>query len=281
MKGYLASYGRPLAFYSDKHSIFRVSKPQAQGGQGMTQFGRALSELSIEILCANSSQAKGRVERVNRTLQDRLVKELRLEGISTIEAANACLPAFIGRFNDRFASDPARLNDVHRPLERTPAKLDTILAWREQRYVTQQLALSYDSKRIILDETPLTAGLIGKYLDTYEFPDGRLEVRWKGVTLPYRVFDKKQRVTHTAIVENKRLSEALAWVKERQDEIRPAPPKTHSEAGGYAPRPKGRRGRISSSTVMQRRKPPIGPPLPVLLRNMGSPQPRQRLRSAL
>lgn len=245
LKGYLASYGRPLAFYSDKHSIFRVSKPHAQSGQGMTQFGRALSELSIEILCANSSQAKGRVERVNRTLQDRLVKELRLEEISTIKAANAYLPGFIGRFNERFASAPARPNDLHRPLERNPAQLDTILAWREQRYVTQQLALSYDSKRIILDETTPSAGLAGKYVETYEFPDGRLEVRWKGVTLPHRIFDKKQRVTHTAIVENKRLSEALAWVKARQDEIRPAPPKTHSEAGGYVPRAKGRRGRIS------------------------------------
>ena len=84
LKGYLASYGRPLAFYSDKHSIFRVSKSDAEGGQGMTQFGRALSDLGIEILCANSSQAKGRVERVNRTLQDRLVKELRLDSISTL-----------------------------------------------------------------------------------------------------------------------------------------------------------------------------------------------------
>jgi transposase len=245
LKGYLTSHGRPLAFYSDKHSVFRVSKPQAQGGQGMTQFGRALSELGIEILCANSSQAKGRVERVNRTLQDRLVKELRLEGISTIKAANAYLPAFIARFNERFASLPARPNDLHRPLERNPAQLDMILAWREQRYVTQQLALSYDSKRIILDETPLTTGLIGKYVETYEFPDGRLEVRWQGIALPYRIFDKKQRVTHTAIVENKRLSEALAWVKARQDEIKPVPPKTHSEAGSYVSRPKARRGRIS------------------------------------
>lgn len=73
LDGYLTAHGRPLAFYSDKHSVFRVSRTEANGGQGMTQFGRALAELSIEILCANSSQAKGRVERVNRTLQDRLV----------------------------------------------------------------------------------------------------------------------------------------------------------------------------------------------------------------
>jgi transposase len=245
LKSYLVSHGRPLAFYSDKHSIFRVSKAQAQGGQGMTQFGRALSELGIEILCANSSQAKGRVERVNRTLQDRLVKELRLEGISTLEAANAYLPAFVARFNERFAIAPTRSEDLHRPLERPPAQLDTILAWREQRYVTQQLALSYDRKRIILDETPLSTGLAGKYVETYEFPDGRLEVRWQGVTLPYRMFDKDQRVTQAAIVENKRLSEALSWVKERQDELRPVRTKTNSEAGGYVARPRGRRGPIS------------------------------------
>jgi len=245
LRDYLTSHGRPLAFYSDKHSIFRVSKPEARGGQGMTQFGRALSELNIEILCAHSSQAKGRVERVNRTLQDRLVKELRLENISTLKAANAYLPSFIARFNERFATPPARPENQHRPLETTPDRLDSILAWREQRYVTQQLALSYEGKRVILEETSVTAGLAGKYVETYEFPDGRLEIRWKGVCLRYRTFDKKQRVTHAAIVDNKRLSEVLAWVKAHQDDLQPGPVKTASEAGGYTPRPKGRRGRIS------------------------------------
>lgn len=100
---YLKAHGCPVAFYSDKHTVFRVAKTDAKAGRGMTQFGRALSELNIEILCANSSQAKGRVERVNRTLQDRLVKELRLAGISDIEAANAFLPIFMADFNERFA----------------------------------------------------------------------------------------------------------------------------------------------------------------------------------
>jgi hypothetical protein len=89
---YLQDHGAPIAFYSDKHSVFRVAKKDAKGGQGMTQFGRALCELNIEILCANSSQAKGRVERMNRTLQDRLVKALRLAGIDNMEAGNAFLP---------------------------------------------------------------------------------------------------------------------------------------------------------------------------------------------
>jgi hypothetical protein len=77
LKRYLAQHGKPIALYSDKHSIFRVSNEDATGGDGMTQFGRALSELNIEILCANSSQAKGRLERAHHSLQDRLVKELR------------------------------------------------------------------------------------------------------------------------------------------------------------------------------------------------------------
>src|SRR5450432_1821173 len=106
LKAYLRRHGKPVAFYSDKHSIFRVSNENAASGNGMTQFGRALSELNIEILCANTSQAKGRVERAHYTLQDRLVKELRLAGISSIEAANAFLPNFVADYNGRFAKLP-------------------------------------------------------------------------------------------------------------------------------------------------------------------------------
>ena len=106
LRGYLETHGCPVAFYSDKHTVFRVAKQDATGGHGITQFGRALSELNIEILCANSSQAKGRVERVNRTLQDRLVKELRLAGISSIAAGNDFLADFIEQFNARFAIVP-------------------------------------------------------------------------------------------------------------------------------------------------------------------------------
>lgn len=95
--------------------MFRVAKKNARGGQGMTQFRRALFDLNIEILCTNSSQAKGRVERMNRTLQDRLVKELRLAGNDTMEAGNAFLASFMSRYNARFSIVPARLDDVQRP----------------------------------------------------------------------------------------------------------------------------------------------------------------------
>ncbi len=82
----------------------------------------------------------------------------------------------------------------------------------------QQLTFSYERKRIMLEENEMTRGLVGHYVETYAFADGRLEVRWKGHSLPYTVFDKDQRVTHAAITENKRLGEVLAYIKEQQDQ---------------------------------------------------------------
>jgi hypothetical protein len=116
LEGYVNDHGCPVAFYSDKHTVFRVNKPDAKGGSGMTQFGRALAELNIEILCANSTQAKGRVERANRTLQDRLVKELRLADICDMSAGNAFLPGFIKLFNEKFSSPAAKAENLHRRL---------------------------------------------------------------------------------------------------------------------------------------------------------------------
>jgi hypothetical protein len=233
---YLRNHGAPIAFYSDKHSVFRVAKKDAKGGQGMTQFGRALCELNIEILCANSSQAKGRVERMNRTLQDRLIKALRLAKIDDMEAGNRFLACFMDRYNARFAIVPARPDNLHRPMHLAPDRLTEILCKREQRYVGAQLTFSFERQRIMLEESEVTRGLVGRYVETYAYADGRLDVRWKGHSLPYTVFDKDQRVTHAAITENKRLGDVLAYIKERQDQ-RPTPKvKTNSEKIGYKPR---------------------------------------------
>ncbi len=222
LERYLHAHGRPVAFYSDKHSVFRNPKP-ASNSDGMTQFGRALAELNIEILCANTSQAKGRVERANRTLQDRLVKELRLAGICDMEAANAFLPEFVERFNDKFAKPPARTDNLHRPLNVEPDRLRDILCYRDQRYVGHQLTFSYEHKKIMLEINEISRGLVGKYVDTYAFADGRLQVRAKGQLLPFTVFDKHQRVSHAAITDNKRLGEVLAFVKQQQDKNLPPP----------------------------------------------------------
>jgi hypothetical protein len=245
LHGYLEAHGRPIAFYSDKHSVFRATRQDAKGGQGMTQFGRALAELGIEILCANSSQAKGRIERANRTLQERLVKELRLAGISGVEAGNAFLPGFVERFNARFAVPPARPRDLHRPLDPAAGRLRDILCRRELRHVGQQLTLSFERKLIMLEQSEVTVGLAGRYVDLYAFADGRLDVRWQGLSLSYRVFDKDQRVSQAAIVENKRLGEVLAFIKSQQDRQRPPRLMTNSERIGYRKtgrKPPGRPG---------------------------------------
>ncbi len=105
-RAYLEEHGKPVAFYSDKHNVLRVNAKDAIGGDGITQFGRVLSELNIDIICANTPQAKGHAESAFATLQDRLVKELRLAGISTVTAANVWLPGFIAAHNARFAKPP-------------------------------------------------------------------------------------------------------------------------------------------------------------------------------
>src|SRR5258706_7536831 len=144
LKAYLRRHGKPVAFYSDKHSIFRVSNENAASGNGMTQFGRALSELNIEILCANTSRAKGRVERAHLTLQDLLLNKLRLAAISTIDAAKAVLPSFLANYNGRFAKLPARGQDFHLSVD-PRQDLVQILCLGEQRELSHQLVLNYTS----------------------------------------------------------------------------------------------------------------------------------------
>jgi len=144
---YFERYGKPVAFYSDKHGIFRVNQEQTVGlGSGLTQFGRAMQDLDIQILCANTPQAKGRVERANQTLQDRLVKELRLRGISDMAAGNAYLPEFRADFNRRFAVQPRSSHDAHRPLLKTE-NLDIILT--HQKTGTLSKNLTIQSNKVI------------------------------------------------------------------------------------------------------------------------------------
>jgi hypothetical protein len=205
---YLECYGKPLAFYSDKASVFRVNRVGAAKGPGHTQFGRALYELNIDGICANTAAAKGRVERAHLTLQDRLVKELRLEGISSIEAANALMPRFIEAYNARFAKAPRDQHDAHRAL-RPDEELDLIFSWRELRKVTKDLTLHYERKLFLLEDNPENRRLIGKYLEVFQFPDGRIEIRVAGRSLPYSVYEKLGTIDQGEIVEHKRLGHML------------------------------------------------------------------------
>ena len=212
---YLEAHGKPIAFYTDKHSVFRVNKPAGLYGDGMTQFGRALKALSIEIICANSSQAKGRVERANKTLQDRLVKELRLADVSSIEAGNAFLPGFMTDYNARFAKAPFNDKDLHRPMKPSD-RLDEAFTWRAERTLSQSLTLQYDNILFMVEPSEFAQGAIGRRVEIVNFLDGRLEIRHKGRSMPYRTFDKLRRVTETAVLENKRLGGLLALIRQDQ-----------------------------------------------------------------
>src|ERR1700761_3302810 len=211
---YLERYGKPVAFYSDKHGVFRVNRKGAIGGDGMTQFGRALHALNIDIICANSSQAKGRVERANGTLQDRLVKELRLAGAATLAEGNALLPTFIADYNARFAKAPANSKDLHRRLG-PGDDLDDAFAWKEERTLSRALTLQYDKVLFIVEPSDQAKAAIGKRVTVVDYPDGRLAIRYRGVELAYRTFDKIRQVSQAAIVENKQLGAALAFIREQ------------------------------------------------------------------
>ena len=137
----------------------------------ITQFGRILNELNIDIIFANSPQAKGRVERANRTLQDRLIKEMRLEGICSIAEANAWLPCFIEQFNQKFAKCARNSKNLHRSLTESDLELDDIFTWREPRRVTNSLTITYDKCVYLLEKTEENQRLISKYLEFLEYPE--------------------------------------------------------------------------------------------------------------
>ncbi|MDR0632626.1 MAG: ISNCY family transposase [Holosporales bacterium] len=145
IRAHLEKYGKPLSYYSDRHSIFRNNRKDCVDGIITdTQLHRALRTLGIELICARSSQAKGRVERANQTMQDRLVKEMRLRGISSIEEGNAYLEEFIAKHNEKFAVPPQNSTDAHRPSFHDAAQLDAILSVQSERKLSKNLEFSHN-----------------------------------------------------------------------------------------------------------------------------------------
>jgi transposase len=238
---YIHRYGKPMAFYSDKASIFRVNHKTATNGKGHTQFARALFELNIDGLCANTAGAKGRVERAHLTLQDRLVKELRLQGISTVDAANEFMPSFIDDYNRRFGKLPRDRHDAHRPI-REDEDLDLIFSWHEARKVTSNLTLQYERKIYMLADNPENRRLIGKYIDVLQFPNGKIEIRVGGQSLPYSTYDRVGVVDQGAVVNHKRLSHVLQAAQlvqaQRDDRVVSKPSTAHRTDGTKVPRKK-------------------------------------------
>ena len=204
VNAYLMEFGKPLTFYSDKFSVFRVNNPEPLSGTGLTQFGRALKELQIELICAHSPQAKGRVERANQTLQNRLTKELRLLGISSMAAANAYLPEFIKQYNEKFARPPRSLESAHRPLQ--PGEdLERILCLCETRTLSKNLTLSYNNV-IYQIQTKRPAYTMRKaHVQVRETRSGVITIEYKGRPLEHTVYreleQQQAKVIHSKLLQ--------------------------------------------------------------------------------
>ena len=219
---YLQQYGRPVALYSDKHSIFRVNHPQREGE--LTQFSRALKTLDIQAIHAHTPQAKGRVERANQTLQDRLVKEMRLQGICNRDTANAFLPAFIETYNQRFAVAPQSAHDTHRPVLHTPSELALILCPQHTRTLSKNLTCQFQNREYQI-QTPSPGYALRKAAITVCVAfDGTITLLYKGRSLPYRILQQGE--PPTPLADEKRVRSIVHQAKINQKQRprwKPAP----------------------------------------------------------
>lgn len=219
MEEYLPEYGRPLAIYSDKHGIFRVNHG-SQVETGITTFGRAMKELEIKMISAHSPQAKGRVERANSTLQDRLVKELRLRNISCTEDANAFLPEFLKDYNRRFSVAPMNPVNAHRALDHSQ-DLELILSVQETRLISKTLSFQYENTHYqILEEGYKARNLINKRVMVAKTLKGSIRVYYKERELAFTASELVK--NRPASLDSKKLnSEIEKWIN-KQCQFRPS-----------------------------------------------------------
>jgi transposase len=189
---YFLKYGRPLAFYSDKHSIFRINRPGCLKKDLITQFGRACKELEIESICANSPQAKGRVERNNQTQQDRLVKELRLEGINTIDEANEYLDnVYWNKFNNQFTVTPESSKDAHRELL-PEQNLKKILSYKKQGTLSKNLEVQFDNVIYQIVQKNQSRRFQKTKVTIIKTIEGEIYIEHNGKDLPFKVFSQQK-----------------------------------------------------------------------------------------
>jgi len=210
---YIKKYGCPEAVYSDKHQIFRDNHPGTIKKENFTQFGRALEEIGIKLICANSPQAKGRVERANQALQDRLVKEMRLRGIDTIEAGNNYLPEFLEKYNAQFAVLPEDKEDMHRKIA-PKMNLERIFCHKETRKVSKNLEIQYNNVIYqIVAEKP-TRSLIKARVTVLETLEGEISIEYKGKSLQFKEFAKQ--IFNGKEINSKEIEKFMKEVKERK-----------------------------------------------------------------
>jgi transposase len=184
-RDYLKKHGKPQAFYSDRFSVFRVNNDkEGYRKEGLTEIGRALKEMKVLLICANSPQAKGRVERLFCTLQDRLVKEMRLRGISSIEEGNEYLEEYIKEHNELFSVKACIEEDAHTAV--TDEEIEASLCYKTTRKLTKNLELSYDSRilQIQIEETGYR--LIGAQVTVKEALEGDIAIEYQGELLKWK-----------------------------------------------------------------------------------------------
>jgi hypothetical protein len=203
---YLAQHGKPAAFYCDRNSIFKVNIKNALTGSGMTQFGRAMKELDIEIICANTPQAKGRVERAIQILQDRLVKEMRLLNISNIEAANEYVAEFMADYNARFAVQPKSTHNMHRSLLPNEDLLQ-IFTLQEQRILSKNLTLQYKNVVYQVQTSRPSYAMRKAPVTVCEDKQGEINILYKGQPLEYTIYQKQER--QAEVVSSKSIDDKL------------------------------------------------------------------------
>ena len=194
---HIVAHGLPVALYSDKHSIFRINAKWADP-EAETQFGRATRELGIECIHANSPQAKGRVERANQTLQDRLPKEMRLAGISDITSANEWLPSFVANFNRRFEVIPKDAADAHVAYPGSAEELTNILSVQIAKSLSKNLSFQHECNLIQVKVSGTGLAMRGAKVTLHDHFDGTRVLRWRNRKYTYTTLTKAQRKTAEA-----------------------------------------------------------------------------------
>ena len=196
VEGWAKRYGLPQSLYVDRDSIYRCEglgtiEEQLAGKAPQTQFGRAMEQLGVELILAHSPQAKGRVERQNGLLQDRLVKALRLEEINGMEKANEYLRAvFLPALNRKFEVQPASAADVHRDV---PRQLKQILSWEVKRVVQRDWTVQHESQWYQLDRRHESLALAGKSVIVRKLRDGTIQIEQQGHKLKWRKLRQRPR----------------------------------------------------------------------------------------
>lgn len=201
-RAYVETHGRPVAIYLDKFSTYKVNHKNAvDNADMMTQFERAMKALDIRVICANSPEAKGRVERLFGTLQDRLVKELRCADSGTRDTANQFLHhRYIPDHNKRFSVPAQRASDAHRPLsDEVRMKLPSIFSVQSARIVNNDYTIQFKSRWFQLDAIQKTSLYKRDTVIVEERLDGTLHIRCKQVYLGYRELPERPKALRVPV----------------------------------------------------------------------------------